>query len=99
LLYKPPSGTTIAGVEVVGLVFEVIKLAETTIRGCQRLIEVVRDAANELRALILTISTFKALLQHVESFIGSSAVAREKDHIRDQVPRAQEIIKDLGIQF
>lgn len=42
-----------AGVEVVAPVFNVIKLAEATIRGCQRIVRAIRDAPKELRVLIL----------------------------------------------
>ncbi|RKU42348.1 hypothetical protein DL546_005826 [Coniochaeta pulveracea] len=89
--------STMAGMEVAGLVFKVIKLAETTIRGCQRIIKAIRDAPKELRVLVLTISSFKDLLQHVESFMGTSTVARDKDHLKHQVQHAQEIIKDLDV--
>lgn len=84
-------------IDLVGLVVEVIELANATISGCKRLVEAIRDAPKDLRVLLLTVSTFKALLQHVDSFMGTSDVARERKHLAEQVQQAKDILKEMDL--
>jgi hypothetical protein len=84
-------------VDLVSLVFEVIELADAAISGCKKLVEAIRDAPKDLRVLLLTVSTFKALLQHVDSFMGTSEVAREREHLAGQVQQAKDILEEMDL--